>query len=163
MTFKLEEFRQYLKINKSSLDNELVQHSQLFFTVAEAVVEAQALRDAAKESLANTDALLDAVVRLQLEKRHDKVTEAMVKGGVQTHLEHNHAFKSYIDAKREADLLSVLKDSFEQRGHMIRDLCKLFITQYYDEGSVRGTNRTDSVQYSIRREALAEERRARSK
>ncbi len=158
MPLSVDEFRKYLKINKEKLDDELVQHSQLFFAVCEELVNALALRDGAKEGLAVTDAELDAKYRIALEKRHDKVTEAMVKGRVQTDPEHERVFGKFVEAKKRADLLQALKDSFEQRGHMVRDLCKLYIASYYDEGSVKGTNRIDKDRYEVRREALARQR-----
>lgn len=137
----VDEFREYLKIDKSSLDDELAAQSELFYAIGEMYVTAVSIRDELKETMATTDALLDQRVR---KVAKDKVTEAQVKGQIQLEPEHTKAHNAYLEAKTEADILGALKDAFKERGYMLRDLCSLYVSGYYETKS-----------YYQRRERLA--------
>lgn len=157
----INEFKKYLEIDRNALDEELAHQPQLFFTVSEAYVEAAAMRDELKEKLATTDAELDNLVRIDLEQSQSKVTEAIVKNAIQSHPAHKAASDAYLAAKKEADVLLAMKDSFYQRASMIRDLSSLYIANYYDSSSTKGTSATDSATYKRQRERLAEARQTR--
>ena len=154
----IDELRNYLEIDKHSLDDEIVKQPSLFFRVSEAFVEAVAERDACKEELASVDAELDGEVRHKLEVAGDKITEAIVKNEIQTHKKHGPAFDTYILAKTKADMLLALKEAFQQRGYMLRDMCSLYVASYYEQSSVQGTSKTDTAVYNRQRERLAEGR-----
>ena len=55
----IEEFRNYLRIDKHQLDDELEAQSEMLFKISEASVQASAHRDMLKEQLATVDAELD--------------------------------------------------------------------------------------------------------
>ncbi len=154
----ITEFRDNLKIDKFALDDELMEQSMLLFQVSEAFVEAAALRDTCKEKAALVDAQLDSKIRTDAENSETRITEGDVKAQVQSDPKHEKAVKAYLAAKREADVLSALKEAFQQRGYMLRDLCSLHVANYYEQNSVRGTAATDTVAYNKRREILAEAR-----
>lgn len=155
---KIEELKALLAIDKNALDDEVSRHPMLFFEVAEAFVDASAKRDACKEELSTVDAELDGLVRRKLESDEVKITEAMVKNGIQTHERHTGAFDTYMEAKTEADVLGALKEAFHSRGYMLRDLCSLNVASYYESTSQQGTNSTDREAYNRKRERLAEAR-----
>lgn len=146
-----EALKQRLAINKGNLDEEVAQQPVLFFEAAELYEQAQAECDALKEDLASTDAQLDGVVRQRL-ARGEKVTEAMVKNGVQLAAEHEEAFNKFLSAKTHAGVLDSLKEAFKQRGYMLRDLAQLQSTTFYEQPSIQ------SGQYLERRRMLAEAR-----
>lgn len=150
-----DDLKQYLKINKNALDEELVQHSMLFFKVAEAYVRAAAKRDQLKEELAIKDAALDWNIRKRADDDREKVTEPQIKNLVTGHREHIDKLNAYQTAKHEADTLANLKEAFATRGYMLRDLCQLYATQYFDKSSVKPTAQTDQVVYRERRRRLA--------
>ncbi len=156
----IAEFRGYLKINKAALDDEVIQQPSLLFAVSEACAEATARRDKLKEQLATVDAELDFEIR---ESAVVKFTDTAIKAQIQIHKDHTVAFKNYLAAKQQADVLSALKDAFQQRSYGIRDLCQLFIANYFEESSVRGNSNTDTVAYQTRREAMAEKRATRAR
>ena len=159
----IEEFRSYLEIDKTALDDVVTQQPMLFYKVSEAFVRAASERDALKERLAIVDAELDSEIREKLEAEEIKITETNVKSKVQTHKRHETAFKSYIKAKEQADVLQALKEAFHQRSFMIRDLCSLYVANFFEEGSVKGNNQTDNVQYRERRRLLSDARQERPK
>jgi len=159
MTVKVEEFREYLKIDKNNLDDEVTQQSTLFFAVSEAYAEAATDRDLMKEQLSTIDAQLDAIVRLELEG--EKVTESIVKNRIQVHPSHETAFQSYLNAKQKADVLGALKDAFHTRSYLIRDLCSLALANYFESSAVKDTGVTDQAVYRRQRQRLAEARERR--
>ena len=148
----IDELKEYLKINKHRLDEELEEQPMLLFQISEAYVAAAAQRDALKEELATVDAKLDHEGRIDLDRKLDKVTEAMVKNYVQTNKKHEAATMAYFAAKQQADLLSALKESFQSRGFMIRDLCSLYTANYYEQSSVKPTNDANRTTYSMARQ-----------
>ena len=148
----IAELKQYLKINKHRLDEELEEQPMLLFQISEAFVQASAERDMLKEQLATIDATLDGKARAKLERTLDKVTEAMVKNAVQTSGDHEAASAAYLKAKNQADLLAALKEAFHSRGYMIRDLCTLYAANYYEQGSAKPTNTTNRATYSMGRQ-----------
>jgi len=148
---EIEEFRKYLLIDKLSLDDELAHQSELFFKVSEAYINAMDMRDNMKEGLATVDALLDGEIRAKSEK----ITEAQVKSQIQVHVRHQNAFTAYLDAKTTADRLGALKEAFGQRAYMLKDLCALIVSRFYETNSVQGTNASDTIAYQQRRKRLA--------
>lgn len=152
----IEEFRDYLVIEKTALDEELSHQAELLFKISDEYALATALRDELKEKLAVVDAELDDEVRRDIEIAGDKVTEGMVKANIHTSKKHQQAYDAYARAKKRADRLLALKESFKDRGFMIRSLCDLFVSNYFEANSVRGNDRTDTAVYKQRRAKLAE-------
>lgn len=159
MTINIDEFRGYLEIDRTSLDDEVRQHASLLFSVSEAMVEAIAKRDALKDFLTKTEAELDCEVREGF--GDDKYTETQVKSTVLTDPSRIKINAQLLEAKAEADKLIALKDAFHSRGYMIRDLVSLYLSNYYTEDSARGTSQTDAAVYTRRRARLAEGRKNR--
>lgn len=153
---KIDEFRDYLKINKTALDDEIIQQPMLYFKISEAYVQAIAERDTLKERLATVDAELDGKIRKQFEDQ--KITEAMVKNQVQTNKQHKAAQDAYMAAKMEADTIAALKEAFAQRSYMIRDMVQLHVTGYFDAAAIQQDAKTDQMVYERRRRRLAEAR-----
>ena len=125
----------------------------LLFQISEAFVQAAAERDMLKEQLATTDAKLDGDIRSDL--GDIKFTEAVVKNQVQMHKKHDQAMLKYLDAKRQADLLFHLKEAFQTRSYMIRDLCSLYNANYFEEALAKGTGSTDRATYKAGRDRMA--------
>ncbi len=62
----------------------------------------------------------------------------------------------YLLAKQKADQLSVLKDAFQQRSFMLRDLVALHTSNYFESTSMRSTAQEDRLVYERRRAKLGE-------
>lgn len=159
MTIDLVEFRKYLQINKHALDDELIQQPSLFYEVSEAYVQAAAERDAAKEALACADAKIDGIIRDR--ESDNKITETMVKNEVTLHPSHIKAFSSWLDAKLLADQLQAMKEAFQQRSYMLKDLASLYVSNYFENQSVRADAQSDAAIYRKRRERLGDARAKR--
>ena len=156
---KIAEFREYLKIDKGTLDDEIVRQPSLFFEVSEAYAEAAATRDGFKDQLATVDAELDAKIRAELGDA--KVTESMVKGKVQTAPEHEKAFTDWLVAKERSDQYGALKEAFQQRSYMLRDLVSLYTANYFEQSAIKTDASSDAHVYSRKRVKLAAAREAK--
>jgi len=163
MTINLTEFRQYLAIDKSVLDDEVVRQPTLFCTISEALTDALALRDGAKEALAYVDAEMDSMWRKKLSRSDTKVTEKMVQNYVQCSHEHGKAFDVYLRAKTYADKLLALKEAFQQRSYMLRDLVSLYSANYYEASSIKPTKATEASHYNANRVRMSNAREARGR
>ncbi len=147
----LDELKQYLEIDKQALDDELVKQASLFYKVSDAYVGAVSERDSLKEYLAETDAILDGTLRTQMAN----ATETKIKNAIIVHPDHAKVMDQYLAAKEAAARLEALKDSFAQRGYMLRDLTQLYISNYYGTEAVRGTPTTGDAVYGMRRQRMA--------
>jgi len=159
----LADLQQQLAIDKSVLDDEVIRQPVLFYTISEALTDALARRDGAKEALAFVDAEMDNVCRRKLSKGDAKVTEKMVQNHVQCSYEHGKAFDVYLKAKTYADKLLALKEAFQQRSYMLRDLVSLYSANYYEASSIKPTQATEASHYNANRVRMSNARAARGK
>jgi len=159
----LPELKQHLAIDKSILDDEVVRQPVLFYTISEVLTDAIALRDGAKEELAAVDAEMDSMWRKRLSKNDARVTEKMVQNCVQCSNEHEKAFNAYLEAKTNADKLLALKEAFQQRSYMLRDLVSLYSSNYYEASSIKPTKATEASHYNANRMRMSNAREARGK
>lgn len=147
----LESFKPYLKIDKNGLDEAMAAQADLFFRVAEEYSLAVSRREEAKEALNTTDAELGQQHRTA-KTAEEKVTEGQIKDRVQKDPKHQAAFTHYAERRKRAELLGALKEAFQERGRMLRDLGHLYATGYFTVTTAKGASSR------IGRDALAEAR-----
>lgn len=161
MSLDIKEFQDYLKIDQGALDREIVQQPSLFFRVSEEYAKAQGHRDYLKEMLARVDAEVAHECRAKIEKDGERATDAKVSAAVLLHKDHVKAFKGYNNAKENVDMLSALKDAFVQRGYMLRELCSLYVSNYFEKDAVAAKGDAKDVVYKKQRQRLSEKREKR--
>lgn len=160
----LTDLQEQLAIDKSCLDDEVIRQPMLFYSVSEMLVDALAERDAAKEELNAVDADLDGIWRKKLSKdAKGRLTESMVKNHVQLSAQHEKAFDVYLKAKTKADRLTALKEAFQARSYMLRDLVQLYSANYYEDASVKPTRAQEASHYASNRSRISNARAARGK
>ncbi len=153
----LDEFKDYLPVDKTRLDDELVNQASLLGEVSDQYSVASNERDDLKEKLALADAELADEARQNLT---GKVTEAMVTAYVQQHPRHLTAYKAYATARLQASRLGALKEAFVTKGYRLRDLCTLYVANYFEDGASKATPQTERVRYLAIRERLNEARKS---
>lgn len=153
-----DDLKKHLVLDKNALDDELIHQASLLYTVSEAYEGALAERDNLKEQLATVDAQIDSTIRADEEKQ----TEAAIKHLIAKHNWHRDAYLAFAEAKAKAGKLGALKDAFKERGYMLRELCSLYLSNYYTQDSVRSTQATDDASYQQRRIKMAEGRQRRT-
>jgi hypothetical protein len=160
----LAELQQQLAIDKSVLDDEVIRQPVLFYSISEQLTDAIADRDYAKEVLGAIDAELYGVWRRKLAKDTKlRVTEKMVENAVLTDPKHEKAFSEFLDAKTKADKYQALKEAFQQRSYMLRDLVSLYSANYYEVSSLKPTQAQEASHYSANRVRMSNARAARGK
>lgn len=132
----LDEFRNYLEIDKDGLDEAIERQAALYFKVAEHGAYAQSRRDQAKADMDSMFATACDKARTRAAKSDTKITEAMVKESAETSELYKQAVRDYLEAKTDAELLQALERSFDQRGKMLRELAQLFISGYFQVSGV---------------------------
>lgn len=156
----LDEFRRYLAIDKTKLDDEIVQQPSLFYAVSEALAAVIAIRDSLKEDLIQVDTEIAKEVRQRI---GEKATDTRVKAEVSLDLDHQKAYAEWLKAKTEADKLEGLKESFKQRSYSLRALAELYKANFFEASTIRPSAEADRAVYENRRARLAAGREAKEK
>jgi uncharacterized membrane protein YheB (UPF0754 family) len=157
----LTELKQRLEIDKNALDDEIIRQPQLYYEISEQLANAIAVRDSLKEETNTTDADLDGMWRKQLASLKGKVTEAMISNHILTSTQHETAFQAWLTAKTHADKLQALKEAFQQRSSMLRDLVSLYTANYYQTTSMKPSQAAEASHYAANREHMAKARKAK--
>jgi len=135
----VSELRAALRIDRYNLDEDVERQPELFFEVAEAAALARSEQDQAKDSVDEVESRLDVHVREKAERNDERVTEKEIKARIRQHPERIAAMKNYLELKLETERLDQLRDSFKQRGYMLRELVQLYLSSYYQDATVSGS------------------------
>jgi len=151
-----------LTIDKHSLDDELVRQPILFFDMAQLSATATAERDYAKDQLGLKDAELGSKWRKKLEKRGERPTIQLIEECVLTDAIHIKYSDKYIKSKEVCDKCYAMKESFQQRSYMLRELVSLHISGYYATSAVTSPGRKGSgdIAHEGNKKRLTETRKA---
>jgi len=156
-----DDLKKNLAIDKTVLDDEVIRQPVLFFEISEQVTIAIAERDAAKEELAYIDAELNAHYRTTLKGTVTRVTDNQILSHIQRDKDHIAAFDTWAAAKLKADKLLALKEAFQQRSYMLRDLVSLYSANYYETTSMKPTQAQEASHYPANRARISNARAAR--
>lgn len=132
-----------LQIDKNALDEELLRQPQLFFEASEAYANTVSLRDEAKEKLNLVDASLSKKIRMSWDEDKEKIAEWKVTERIRHKGRHKRARHRYLVLKQQADIALALKEAFQQRSYVLKDLASLWVAGYYTTASVRGGTAED--------------------
>jgi len=133
-----DDFKGELVIDRDGLDEALIRGPELFHTVSDQYILSVARRDEAKDDLNKTSADLNFLVRKNAQEAGTKVTEAMVKAGIDVHPDYINAQNLYREVCKEASQWLVMKESFLQRAYALKDLVELFTAGYFARSSLQG-------------------------
>jgi hypothetical protein len=156
----LQEMQDELKIDKNDLDSELVNQPNLYFKVGKFYAEAMSVRDAAKLNRDKEQAELDRLVRQEAYDANEKITETQVLNRIKENPSYDVVQDRYAQLSKIAEVWLAMKESFQQRSYAIKDLCALWIANYYTD-SVGNAERNQSRDRTAtsNRERMAEARR----
>lgn len=157
----LEKFKSSLLIDKLDLDNELITHASKLYEVANAHSLAVSRRDSAYDDIKVVSAELDGIIREEFETEGTKYTEAKVQSAILLRPEYQDALARHRKLKFQTDALQALRESFHQRGYMLRDLVQLHLSGYFAEQSVNAPDPKSGEEAKIaaKRRILAESRK----
>jgi hypothetical protein len=127
-----------LRIDRDDLDSSLTEQPDQYYKVALAYTNAAALRDAAKLDLEQIEANLDVTLRAQAAQAQEKTTEASIKQEMRLDPRWQTAKKHHLDLSLDADRLGALKEAFQQRSFMLRELVALTISEIGSRAGAAG-------------------------
>lgn len=123
----LKEAENLLAIDKDDLTEELIKGPSILGAVGRNYVVSCDVRDRAKDFLSKTE----AKIFNRLKKTSDKSSDFSVKQRVSTNKEVAAALEEYREAKLLAAKWEILKETFNQRGWMLKQLAELYMAQFY--------------------------------
>jgi hypothetical protein len=129
MTETLDGLRGQLTIDPDDLHSGLVQQPDLFYNVSESFAAAVSRRDEQKLVLEELTAELDQLVRKGAAEREEKTTEASIHNRLRGMPKIQTAERAFLKARLDADMWQALKEAFQQRSFMLRELVSLKLRQ----------------------------------
>jgi hypothetical protein len=127
-----------LRIDPDDIDDCLVEQPGLFYYVAEAVSLANSQRDTAKLELEEAVAELDQQFRKTALAEKEKLTEAAIENRIKTAPRIKGLQRDYLEARTKADHCAALKEAYQQRSFMLRELVAMQLAQLHNLGLERG-------------------------
>lgn len=156
----LERFRSNLRIEKDDLDNCLVEQPELYDHVGEALSLAIAERDSTKLDLEEAEAEEGQKIRSRAAQMDEKLTEASVREQLTLNSRLMKLRRLQLEQKALVDAWSVLKESFQQRSYMLRELAPVHIARLFGSGNSVRVDAKNAVADTAR-DRIGEERARR--
>lgn len=150
-----------LRIDTDDLDGCLVEQPDHYYKAALAHAEAVGRRDAAKLALEGLEAQIDGEVRADYDARDEKVTEARIHKEIRDDTRYKDAKRRHLELSTDVDRLLALKEAFQQRSFMLRELVTLTVAEFGDQAGARGAYEARTRRADAGYEARSEEMRAR--
>ena len=155
-----DELKQRVRINKSSLDEELEQQPTYLLACLDELAHATASRDEAKDAVIRIDAEISSEFRAS----EDKISETKIASMLPLDRRHINAVKRLNALKLEVDRWAGLSEVFRTRGSMLKVLVDLYLSGYFASDSASGSvAAAQSVRADVGRKALAANRRPLSR
>lgn len=152
-----------LQIDEHALDDALVTQPDFFYRVSKQLAMVVSKRDAAKQALAEEEARCDAQFRKDALDNKEKLTETEIKNMIRLDREVKALSTGMLKLNREVGELTALKEAFQQRSYVLKDLVNLYIANYYTSNQDGGPSGRALKDHSadIARRGMAEARRRR--
>lgn len=126
-----EEARGLLIIDKNRLDVVCETHASTYGDIAVSLANAINDRDALKDELETLYAEIDSSIRAE-HSGEKGWTEARIENVVAMDADYIEVKIKYNSLNAEVNEWAALKEAFSQRGYMIRELCEIYKTGYFN-------------------------------
>lgn len=137
----LEEHERNVPIDEHDLVSCQKQQTESYDAVGRRAAFEASKRDAAKQHLKMVSARVEDRIRADAKDEGEKVTEATVAARVLLDPDVIEAETILQDLNRAVRDLEALRDSFQQRSVMLRDMAQLWIAGYYGDSATAGADR----------------------
>jgi hypothetical protein len=141
---RLAELERHIQIDPDSLAEEIISYTSHFYHIGLGHARAISLRDMAKEDVSALEAELFLRYRQDAIANNEKATEAILEAKVNSDPDRLDAIDKYIRSRLAADRWNNLRETFVQKGHMLRQLGELHKINYFGERPVSATERDDA-------------------
>jgi len=148
-------YRLKLRIDKNDLDETVIKHPELLEEVSTAFALAVSKRDQAKTEMERCQAELTLKYRRRANKAGERITNDEIASRVINDQTYVLVHDVFLTATKDVAQWQALKEAFISRGYMIRELCSLYASNYFNSTSVKvgGTQYAD--ERSLRNAAKA--------
>jgi hypothetical protein len=131
----LEELEEGLQIDEHALDEALQSQPDLFYRVSKQLAILTSRRDAAKQGVTLAEADAQARIRRERSKNDEKVTDKAVEADVRRDKEVERAQQEFLTLNSMVGQYGALKEAFQQRSYVLKDLCGLYVANYYADNT----------------------------
>jgi len=149
-----------LSIDRHALDECLEKQPMLFYEVSKMLALTISQRDEAKQNLIMAESKADIKIRREAVNTGDKVTEREIDANKRLSPRVEEATASLNILQKNLHIVAGLKDAFEQRSRALKDMCGLYVSNYYSTASTGGASHQLKESHGEdAREAMASKRR----
>ena len=134
----LAEYRARLRIDRTDLDGCLMEQPELYYHVSEAHALAVAARDRAKLDYEESVAKHDDKVRSRAAEEGERMTDTRTAHRVSLVSEVQALHRKWLVARARVEELLALKEAFQQRSFMLKELVAWVVSHQYDLVMERG-------------------------
>lgn len=156
----LSELEENLMIDEHGLDEACQTHPELYYRVSKHLALQISRRDAAKQHLMEVEAIADKEIRSQ--NSEVKLTEREIDSRKIRHPAVRDAHRNLLRLTHQAAQLTALKESYQQRSYVLKSMIELYLSNYFSEISVSGSERDVKESKAISaRKAMSDMRRGK--
>ena len=134
----ISDFRTRLRIDRNDLDGCLMEQPELYYHVAEAHALAVAARDRCKLDYEAAVAKHDDLVRSKAVEEGERMTDTRTAHRVSLVSEVQTLHRKWLVGRSRVEELLALKEAFQQRSFMLRELVAWVVSHQYDLSLERG-------------------------
>lgn len=154
----LQDLEKALKIDKHALDEGLECQSDLFYMVARECALLMSRQDSASQELKEIEAFVDQKIRRELDP-NEKVTERDIEARRRTHSDVVEVVSKLLDLKRDVAIWQALKEAWQQRSYVLKELVTLYVASYYGDKTNSTSDRMKEHDAGTARRKMADARR----
>lgn len=159
----LNECKEFLSIDRAELDECLTEQPEIYYHVSRSYVGAVAGRDELKLKLEEETARQDQELRAQALRKDEKLTEAALQNKLRTLPIIQKLQTEFLVSRQAAEDWGALKEAFQQRSFMLRELVALYIAQRHDHALEAGAGQARATLAEQTRKEAGKLRTARRK
>lgn len=138
MSKVMDRLRGSLAIDRDAIGECLIEQPQLYYDVASGHAESAARRDALKLETEEAQAGVDQRIRADAAGRGDKITEAAIQQQLRLDISVADLARRGLAAREETDRWAALKEAYQQRSFMLRELVALRVSERGDIAQAHG-------------------------
>lgn len=135
------ELERKLAIDEFDLGSCLREQAGLYYHVARAHADATAQVDTLKLEISQLQATLDKDVREKAAKKSEKLTEGAVANRIKADEDMQDLQAKLLDATKQAARWGALREGYQQRSYMLRQLVDLAVREAFEQGEADRADR----------------------
>ena len=132
----LQELEKGLSIDPHALDDALTTQSVIYYEVSQRLALLTSRRDAAKLSMADTEAYTDGIIRRAAREQDSKKTAEEIRALVRVNGAVQKAQRVYLTLNYGVGQFRALQEAFQQRSYALNKLVELYLSSYFADAPV---------------------------